>query len=76
MGDDDSLVVAEVADEAGAVGVVAEDGAVISDREGIYGCGVRGPRGEIVGDVHRGNLVWQGDVESPAALLKNSRTRS
>ena len=68
MGDDDSLVIAEVAHQTGAVGVIAEDGAVISDREGIYGGGMRGPRGEIVGDVDRGDLVWQGDVESPAAL--------
>ena len=68
MGDDDSLVVTEVAHETGAVGVVAENRAVISDGESIYGPGVRRARGEIVGDVDRRDLVGQRDVESPATL--------
>ena len=68
MGNDDSLVVAQIADETCAVGVVAEDGAVISDREGVYSTGMCGTRGEVIGDIDRGYLVRQGDVESPATL--------
>jgi hypothetical protein len=62
--------------ETGAVGVVAEDRAVISDSEGIYGPGVRRACGEIVGDIDRRDLVGQRDVEARPPCRKNSRTRS
>ena len=75
VGDHQSEVVAQVAHQAGAVGVVAED-AVALDRERVDRRRVRGARGELVRDVDRGDLVGQGDVEPAAATAEELRTRA
>ncbi len=67
MGNDQSEVVAQVAHQAGAVGVVAED-AVGARRERVHRRSVRGPGRQLVRHVHRSDLVRQGDVQAPAAL--------
>jgi hypothetical protein len=67
VGDDESEVVAQVAHQAGTVGVVAEQLLALHG-EGVDRGGVRGARGELGGHFDRGDLVRQGDVQPLAAL--------
>jgi hypothetical protein len=67
---DDVLIIAEIADESGAVSVVAEDGAIVSDGECINRRSVCGACRQIIGNIDRGDLVGQCDVESATALFE------
>ncbi len=66
--DDETEVVAQVADEPRAIGVVAENGSVLLHRQRVDRTCMGGAGGELVGDVDGGDFVRQRDVQAAAAL--------
>jgi len=66
--DDEPEVVTEVADETGAIGVVAEQCSVFLQRERVDCTRVSGAGSELCGDVDGGYFMRQRDIQSAAAL--------
>jgi hypothetical protein len=62
-------VLAQVGDEAGAVGVVGVDLAVLAEDQRVGGPDQRGAVGDDVGDLKDGLLVRDGDVAADEAQL-------
>ncbi len=57
----------QVGDEAEAVGIVAEDGAVVAHHQHVDGADALGDRGQFVDEAERALLVRQGDVAAAEA---------
>jgi len=62
--DDDPEVVAQIAHQACAIGVVAEDGVVVLQRQRVDRRGVCGARGELLRHLDRRDFVGHRDVQA------------